>query len=125
MDGYFFDFTEEAVTEADPSLKRKLTMTVRDYVAYLLRKCPGLDRELCSYYVYIYERARFDRSEFDLEEWREFVEKFQKLLDYFAEMKEGSKKSNVDSEEFITPKELSPVSTPGSKKKKKKRAKTP
>jgi len=81
-------YLESASTEADPQLKRKPTMTVREYVSYLLRKYPELDRNLCSDYVYSYERARFDKNEFTLEEWTEFVNKFQLLLEFFVKLKE-------------------------------------
>lgn len=67
-------FQEKAVAHLNPGLQNRPVLTVREL--FVQENNPRLDRELCRYYIETYERARFSRDEFTLQEYQTFVTKY-------------------------------------------------
>jgi len=76
---------ELVATRTQPKLKRRPTMNLRDYVLYLQKNFPQLDRDLCQFYIATYERSRFSNDEFTVEEYTQFMERFHHLLKQFKQ----------------------------------------
>ncbi len=51
--------TERAAVHKDRNLRRPSTMCIRDYIQLLEQQIPGLNRNLCRFYLETYEKARF------------------------------------------------------------------
>eukprot|EP01119_Soliformovum_irregulare_P016335 TRINITY_DN4706_c0_g1_i4.p1 TRINITY_DN4706_c0_g1~~TRINITY_DN4706_c0_g1_i4.p1 ORF type:complete len:253 (+),score=55.42 TRINITY_DN4706_c0_g1_i4:689-1447(+) len=75
---------EAAAMYKDPRLRRKTSMTVRDYIFLLKKNTEGLSRKLCIFYIENYERARFSEEEFTLAEYTAFMENLREILEAFA-----------------------------------------
>eukprot|EP01117_Protostelium_nocturnum_P000005 TRINITY_DN1000_c1_g1_i1.p1 TRINITY_DN1000_c1_g1~~TRINITY_DN1000_c1_g1_i1.p1 ORF type:complete len:258 (-),score=96.88 TRINITY_DN1000_c1_g1_i1:825-1598(-) len=89
---------EKAVSHLNPSVRERPVLTVREL--FLQENNPKLDRELCKYYIETYERARFSKDEFGLEDYQQFVEKFQLIVEAFVlESKKMGKTPILSTEE--------------------------
>lgn len=88
---------EKAVSHLNPSILDRPVLTVREL--FLQENNPKLDRELCKYYIETYERARFSREEFGLEDYLNFVEKFQSILEAFVI--ESKKRGNMENDGIL------------------------
>jgi len=90
---------EAVASSGNHRLKRKPTMTVREYVIGLQKESDGrVSKQLCSFYIEAYERARFSPDEFTAEEYNEFMAKFHKILKCFIK-KPGQSESPEKIEE--------------------------
>ncbi|EGC40030.1 hypothetical protein DICPUDRAFT_20225, partial [Dictyostelium purpureum] len=86
---------EKAATHYNPELKRDTKLCIRDYVEFLLEKCPQIEKKFAYHYIDIYECARFSDQEFTLEEYTDFMSNLIELIKTIGGVKDEN--NNIDA----------------------------